>query len=350
MSKVMKRLGRFSALFFLLLFASACTAVPIIPTYKPSALDPRGPAAAHLASLWWVMLAFGTAIFVLVLGLLLTAFLRRRRSTNATLPDSSDGDIGRNWLIRGGIILPIVVLAIVFGYTIYTLAVVENVQGRADVNIIVVARRWWWEVQYPEQNITTANEIHIPIGVPVRFQLESDDVIHSFWVPELHGKMDMIPGHTNYLTLQADQAGVYRGECAEYCGLQHALMGFVIVAQSQADFVRWVNAQQKDAETPTDSTARQGQQVFISAGCVFCHTVQGLDVKTIVPGRANLGPDLTHFGSRLTIAGASLTNNTSNLAGWIVDAQHIKQGVDMPRMSLKSQDLQTLLAYLATLK
>ncbi len=339
-----------SILLLTLLLVSACTSVSNSTSDQPSALTPRGPMAAHLASLWWVMFALGTAIFVLVLGLLLAAFLRRQRATSDTAPDSRDGDTGRNWLIRGGIALPLVVLAVVFGYNIYTLAAVENPQAQAALHIKVTAHRWWWEIDYPDQNIVTANEIHIPVGVPVRFQLETPDVIHSFWVPELHGKMDVIPNHTNYITLQADQAGVYRGECAEYCGDQHALMGFLVVAQSRADFESWLAAQQKSAETPTDPAVKQGQQVFINAGCVYCHTVQGLDQRSIVRASTDLGPDLTHIGSRLMIAGATLTNNTGNLAGWVIDAQHIKPGVDMPKMSISPQDLQTLLAYLQSLR
>ncbi len=345
-----QRVCRLSTLFFMLLLISACSSVPISPPVTPSALDPHGTAAAHIASLWWLMFALGTAIFLLVLGLLLAAVLRNRRATSETAPDSRDGDTGRTWLIRGGIILPLIVLAIVFGYTIYTLAAVENAQAQAAVHIKVTARRWWWEIEYPDQNVTTANEIHIPVGVPVQFQLESEDVIHSFWVPELHGKMDVIPPVANFLTLEADQAGVYRGECAEFCGLQHATMGFMIVAQSKNDFDAWLAAQNQPAATPTDPTAQQGQKVFMSAGCAFCHNIQGLDEKSVAASNPDLGPDLTHLASRQTIVGASLTNNTGNLAGWVLDAQHLKQGSDMPKISLNSRDLQALLAYLQSLR
>jgi cytochrome c oxidase subunit 2 len=266
------------------------------------------------------------------------------------VPDSRDGDAGRQWLIRGGIILPLIVLSIVFGYTVYTLATVENGQDRAALRVNVTARRWWWEVEYPSQDVTTANEIHIPAGVPVQFQLRSEDVIHSFWIPQLHGKMDVIPPHITYLTLQADQPGIYRGECAEYCGLQHALMGLLVVAQSPSDFEQWLAAQKQPALAPGDATAQQGQQVFISSGCVYCHAVRGLDQKNLVASTPDLGPDLTHLNSRLTIVGASLTNNPGNLAGWVMDAQHIKPGSDMSEFSLNSRDLQSLLAYLQSLR
>jgi cytochrome c oxidase subunit II len=295
------------------------------------------------------MLGLGAAIFVLVDVLLAAALLRRRRGTSATPPDSHGGDQGRNWPIRGGIVLSLLVIAIVFGYSIYTLAAVENPSTPPAVKINVIGRRWWWEVDYPDQGVITANEIHIPVGKPVQIQLESGDVIHSFWVPELHGKMDLIPNRINSLTLQADQAGVFRGECAEFCGLQHAHMGFMVVAQSSADFNAWISAQQKDAAAPTDAAAQQGQQVFISAKCVFCHTVRGLNDKTIDRSGIDLGPDLTHLASRLTIAGASLTENKGNLAGWIIDTQHVKPGNLMPNSSVNSEDLQTLLDYLESL-
>lgn len=347
----MKRVFRYSAWFFILL-TSACSAAPALPSGIASALDPRGSAAAHIASLWWLMLALSAAVFVLVLVLLFSALLKHRRATSESPPDRNDSDKGRGWVIRGGIILPLIVLAITFGYTMYTLAAVENPANQAALRIKITARDWWWEVQYPDQGVITANEIHIPVGVPVQFELESTDVIHSFWVPQLHGKMDVIPNHPNYLTLQASQPGTYHGECAEFCGLQHALMGFMVVAQSKADFNNWLAAQQQPASIRTDPVAKQGQQVFISAGCVYCHNVNGLDARSITAATPDLGPDLTHFSSRLTIAGASLANNTSNLAGWVIDAQHIKPGSYMPKMvtSISAQDLQTLLAYLQSLR
>lgn len=346
----MQRVYRFGALLFMLLLISACSSVPVSPPITPSALSPQGTAASHIASLWWLMFALAAATFLLVLGLLLAAIFRNRRSTNETPPDSRDGDTGRSWVIRGGIILPFIVLAIVFGYTIYTLAIVENPQDKAALQIKVTAQRWWWRVEYSDPDVTTANEIHIPVGVPVQIQLNSTDVIHSFWVPQLHGKMDVIPPLTNFITLEADQPGVYRGECAEFCGLQHATMGFMVVAQSKDDFDKWLQAQSQDATTPDDPVAQKGQQIFLKAGCDYCHAIQGLDTQSIVASKPDLGPDLTHLNSRLTIVGASLTNNTGNLAGWIMDAQHIKEGSDMPRISLSSQDLQALLAYLQTLK
>jgi cytochrome c oxidase subunit 2 len=276
--------------------------------------------------------------------------LRRRRGTSLTAPDSQGKDTGRNWVVWGGIALPLVVIGITFGYSTYTLAAVDQPPEAAELEVHVIGRRWWWEVIYPDYAVTTANEIHIPVGVPVRIQLESADVIHSFWVPELHGKLDLVPTRVNLITIQADAAGAYRGECAEFCGLQHAHMGFMVVAESQADFENWLAEQQAWAEAPTEPAAVQGQEVFLSAGCTFCHTVRGLDDKSVDRSGVDLGPDLTHLASRMTIAGASLTQNTGNLAGWILDPQHVKPGSLMPNTPLDADDLHALLAYLASLE
>jgi len=296
------------------------------------------------------MLALGAAVFLLVVVLLIAALLRGRRATDATTPESISGDVGRRWVIWGGIALPLVILGVVFGSSVSTLAALQDPRGPAAVHVRVVGRRWWWDVSYPDQGIATPNELHLPVGVPVQLQLESADVIHSLWVPELHGKMDLIPTRVNYLTLQADQEGVYRGECAEFCGLQHAHMDFMVVAESESAFNSWLVAQQRPAATPANPQGTRGQQVFLSAGCVFCHSLRGLDEKSIDRSAVDLGPDLTHLSSRLTIAGGTLTRNTGNLAGWIVDSQHVKPGNLMPNQMLNSEDLQSLLAYLSTLQ
>jgi cytochrome c oxidase subunit II len=334
-------------LFLSILLLNACASAPISPNRTPSSLDPHGPGAAKLAELWWVMYAFGLFVFVLVVAILIAALLRKRRATSDTPPEGNS-DNGRNWVILGGIALPVVIIAIVFGYSIHTLAAVANTEDPA-LKVEVVGRRWWWEINYPEQGITTANELHIPVDVDVQIQLQSGDVIHSFWVPQLHGKMDVIPNRVNTITIRADEAGVYRGECAEYCGLQHAHMGFMVVAEASDDFNTWASAQQQPAAPPEDDAAIRGQQVFLEAGCVFCHTVRGLGDREVDVTAVDLGPDLTHLYSRLTIAGASLTTNRGNLAGWVVDAQHVKPGSLMPPMYLSSDDLQALLAYLESL-
>jgi cytochrome c oxidase subunit 2 len=334
----------------LLLFAgliSACAPAMTDAVQPPSALTTRGPGAAQISSLWWLMLGLGVVIFTGVVILLLMSLLRRQRGSSDTAP-ASDGDVGRSWIVWGGIIMPLGVLAILFVFTLRTLAAVSAPEN-APLSVEIIGRQWWWEVNYAQQGITTANELHIPVGVPVQLSLESGDVIHSFWVPQLHGKMDLIPGRVNTLTIRADEAGTYRGECAEYCGVQHAHMGFIVVAQSQAEFDQWAAAQQRSAVSPQDDASQRGQQIFLDAGCAFCHTVRGLDDQSVDASAVDLGPDLTHLHTRLMIAGATLTNNRGNLAGWVVGAQHIKPGSLMPNIDLSGDDLQFLLAYLESL-
>ncbi len=337
---------------FLLFLTSACAGAQISPSTYPSTLEPHGPAAARIAELWWFMFGLGAVIWLVVVGLMFAALLRRRRSTSATDPESIGGDTGRNWPIFGGIVVPLIVIGVVFGYSIYTLAAIENPIEKPPIKIEIVGRRWWWEIKYPDQSVITANEIHLPVGVAAQVKLQTADVIHSFWIPELHGKMDLIPTRINNITLESDKIGVYRGECAEFCGLQHAHMGFMVVVESQADYDKWIKVQQQPAAAPADASAQRGQQVFLSVGCVFCHHVRGLEEqeKEIDRSCVDLGPDLTHLDSRLTIAGASLAQNRGNLTGWIIDAQHVKPGALMPNMNnMTSEDLQSLIAYLESL-
>lgn len=310
----------------------------------PSILDPRGPVAANISELWWLMLFLGTVIFLLVVGLMFFG-LFSRRSTHE--PDENQG---HRWVILGGIVMPAIVLAIVFLFTIRSTALTANEAGTGDLIIEVTGRRWWWEINYPEHDVITANELHIPVGVPVELRLTSGDVIHSFWVPQLAGKMDLIPGQENTLIIQANEADRYRGECAEYCGLQHARMQFMVVAQHPDDFNQWVESQRQVAQQPEDDLAVRGQQVFISAGCVYCHTVQGFNSGDVDRSAIDLGPDLTHLGSRTTIAAGIRANNQGNLSGWITNPHSIKPGVLMPATFLSGEDLQALLAYLASLQ
>jgi cytochrome c oxidase subunit 2 len=216
------------------------------------------------------------------------------------------------------------------------------------LQVRVTGHQWWWEVEYrdslPQDWAFTANEIHVPVGRPVVFELRASDVIHSFWVPNLGVKRDMIPGDETSVWFQADTAGVYRGQCAEFCGHQHAKMAFLIVAEPPERFAAWLERQRDTARTPADSVAARGQEVFLGSTCVMCHTVSG------TPAGSRVGPNLTHLAGRRTIAAGSLPNTRGNLAGWIVDPQRIKPGVRMPPNELAPDDLQALLAYLESLK
>lgn len=319
-----------------LLLLSACT------TETPSTFHPQGPAAATISSLWWLL--FGLAVFVYasVIGVMLYAFFRSRQddARNAWFNHN-----GRYLIFGGGVIAPALILSVIYGFTLRTLSALEVSPNTNNLTIEVTGHQWWWEINYPEQDVTTANEIHIPVGEPVTLQLTSNDVIHSFWVPELNGKLDLIPGRTNTLQLQADQPGEYWGLCAELCGVQHAKMLLVVVAKPPEELVDWMGQQAESAPAPTDEVAQRGAAVFMESNCDKCHVIAGTEAA------GQLGPDLTHFASRLTLGAGAARNNRGNLAGWVVNPHGLKPGNLMPAAAeLSGEDLQALLAYLETLQ
>ncbi len=324
------------------IFISSCSTTRDTQ-FPTNALNPQGPAAANIAELWWLMFALGIAVFLLVSLLMFYAIFKRNRADlDPETSDTPQQEAGTRWIIYGGLVMPTIVLAIVFAFTLRSINALAQTEN-PDLTIQVVGHMWWWEVRYPDQNVITANEIHIPVGYKVEFQLTSNDVIHSFWVPELQGKMDMIPGTTNTLQLQADAVGIYRGICGEFCGLQHAKMHYLIVAQTPEEFNEWLINQQQPAQEVTDENALRGQEVFFEVGCATCHAISGTQAVSA------FGPDLTHLATRETIGAGILPNNRGNLAGWIVNAQSIKPGSRMPPMEIPGDDLQALLAYLETL-
>ena len=243
----------------------------------------------------------------------------------------------------GGGLIPALILV---GVMIYTVSVQRalSMPKEPALRVQLIGHQWWWEVRYPDEGVVTANEVHIPAGTPVLFELTSADVIHSFWAPQLQAKMDLLPGQTNTTWLTADQPGVYRVQCAEYCGLQHAHMGLLIVAESQQQYVAWIQGQHQPAPRPADPVLKQGEQVFLGSACVYCHTIRG----TIATGQ--IGPDLTHIATRQAIGAGILPNNVGNLSGWIVNSQTIKPGNQMPPMYLNGDDLNAVVAYLQSLK
>lgn len=319
---------------------------PTIITGRPDALQPRGVAASNISDLWWIMFWLSLVVAIVVFALLLYPVLMRIRQGRAhDLEEVSlEAPSGRAWLWWGGIILPGIIIAITFIASLGSMAFLERPPEQETVTIEVIGRQWFWQVRYPDGEFDTANEIHIPVGQPVMFRLSSNDVIHSFWIPQLHGKMDLNPHRTNTIWIQADEPGIYRGLCAEFCGLQHAKMQFLVIAESPEEFAAWVERERQDAAEPQGEMAVRGRELFMSSSCVFCHTVRGTEA------RGNIGPDLTHIGSRLTIGAAALDNNRGNLGGWIVNPQHVKPGVLMPPTDLESEDLQILLAYLESLR
>jgi cytochrome c oxidase subunit 2 len=325
-------------------FALLVAGLPACEQNSQSALHPSGPGAELIAEHWWIMFAAGSAVFLLVLVLLLRAVTHRGHRTEST---GSDDRGPTRWVLAGGVALPVLVLVPLFVFTLDSLSDLAPPEGKA-LEVVVTGWQWWWDVEYtgddPQVRLRTANEVHIPVGRPVRLRLRSGDVIHSFWAPALQGKMDLIPGRVNTLWIQADSAGEYRGECAEYCGLQHTRMQFRVIALTAPEFTTWLATQRKPATGAADSLTRAGQSVFMSSGCALCHAIRG------TPARGIIGPDLTHFGSRRTIAAGTLPNTRGHLAGWIGNPQAVKPGNLMPRVPLRPEELQALLSYLDSLR
>jgi len=322
-------------------------------TVAQSALDPAGPAAVLIARLWWLMFWLTSAVFVVTIAFLMWAFLRGRRpppfvERRRQLRPDPESDAA---LTRAVAIAVAATVVILFGVLVASFVTERAVSARgasSAVTIDITGSQWWWNVEYEDTNaslrVTTANEIHIPVGRPVALKVTSHDVIHSFWVPNLQGKRDLVPGYTTAIWIQADRPGVYRGQCAEFCGYQHAHMAMYVTAEPDEDFQRWLTAQRAQAATPSTERERHGRDVFLSSTCTQCHTIRG----TIAGAR--LGPDLTHVASRGTIAAGTLPNTRGHLAGWVSDSQSIKPGNRMPPNAISGDDLQALLAYLERLK
>jgi cytochrome c oxidase subunit 2 len=314
----------------------------------PSVLDPRGPRAAPDSDFGGVLFGLAAVIFAVVVLIMLVAVARHRgRGADLVQPGALPGSDARGhaFIIGGGLILPIVTLIILVGLTLRTMLVLSAPVNAASFTIRVIGHQFWWEVRYPDQQIVTANEIHIPAGHSVSLELSSVDVIHSFWVPQIMPKVDMIPGHPNTSWVQADQPGEYRGQCAEFCGVQHAHMAFLVIADPPDQFANWLADQQRPAVQVQDPNLLRGAQVFSGSGCITCHAIR---VGAQATG-GGIGPDLTHVASRGTLAAGLLANNRGNLGGWISNPQALKPGNVMPALNLNADDLRALIDYLETL-
>jgi cytochrome c oxidase subunit 2 len=292
--------------------------------------------------MFWV----SAVVWIIVVGMLLYS-LRRARQRDG--PDQSDQVNARlNKPVIGATVVTILILIATLVYDVRSGHALASLPRDNALRIKVTGHQWWWEVQYvdpvPGNGISIANEIHIPVGEPIQFIGTSNDVIHSFWAPNLFGKKDLIPGHVTAAWFQADSPGVYRGQCAEFCGHQHAKMAVLIFAEPRPQFESWYKSQALPAAPQSDSMSREGEKVFMSKGCPLCHTVGGTRALGTV------GPPLTHIGSSYTIAAGALKNTRGNLAGWIVDPQGIKPGVHMPTNDLSGSELQALVTYLENLK
>jgi cytochrome c oxidase subunit II len=314
-----------------------------MPSAIQSALDSAGIQAARIEWLWWVMFWVCTFVFVLVVGAVALAVRQGRAARPERPPERR--------LIIGVATATGVTIVILFGLLVASVVTGRAVGSTPDpssLTIRVVGHQWWWQIEYlnpqPSLRVTTANELHLPVGRPVIVQLQSADVIHSFWVPNLHGKTDLIPGRLTATWLQADRPGIYRGQCAEYCGAQHAHMALTVVAESSDDFEKWIVGQRTNPPPPATPDQSRGLNIVERGPCAMCHTIRGTKAG------ARFGPDLTHFASRSTIGAGAAPNTRGYLAGWIADPQHLKPGNRMPPTGLAPEDLQAVLAYLETLR
>ncbi len=306
-----------------------------------NALDPQGPVARKLDDLIDPVFVVAGVVFVLVQGLVLFSALRFRRRSDDEAPRQVHGNAK---LELGWTIAPALILLVISVLTVGTIADINRKAEGADVvSVNVVGHQWWWEFEYPDRGVTTANELHIPAGRQVALRLTSDDVIHSFWPPKLAGKLDVVPGRTNFMTIEADEPGTYFGQCAEFCGVSHANMGLRVVAHTSQDFDEWVRSNAAAAERPTEGAAGEGAKLFRQKGCASCHTVNGYSA-------GQLGPDLTHLQQRKVFAGATFDLSPQNLRLWLRDPPGEKPGSLMPNLQLSEEEITQLIAYLETLR
>ncbi|MET3782151.1 cytochrome c oxidase subunit 2 [Brevundimonas sp. 1080] len=321
-------------------------APPGIAGWPPPVLDPAGPFAGPIQTVAWVLFIMAAVVMVVVAAALGIALFGPRKWKRRV------GGERLIWI--AGLVFPVVVLTGLLVYGLTTTARVADAPKPGEMRVRVTGEMWWWRVAYLDgqgrEIVQDANEVHIPAGQPVVFELESADVIHSFWVPRLGGKTDMIPGRRNFMRLQADAPGTYGGQCAEYCGGPHALMGLVVVAHAPDDYVAWLARQSRPAVVVPSAQGPlalidQGRNVFAASGCAACHTIRGTEANGLA------GPDLTHVGSRQTLGAGILPNNQGTMAGWISDSQSLKPGNRMPSYAvLSGQDVRAVAAYLESLK
>lgn len=302
---------------------------------ESTALAAAGPLAEHMNRLGWQMTWLGVGVFALVLVLGVIGLFRR---------SSGDGDRAvRRWIVGGGVILSSILVVAVFLLTLSAMRATSLAPTADGITVDVTGHQWWWQMEYPGEGVVTANELHLPVDVPVQLRLTSADVIHSFWVPEIGGKIDLLPDGVNTYVIQADEPGTYQGVCAEFCGLQHARMRFVAVAMPPDQFRMWAERQGQPAPPPSGAAAERGLDVF-ERECGECHTVQG------TAARGQKGPDLTHLASRRTLGAGTLENTSENLRNWIEDPHRYKEGVEMPAVELDQAELDDLVAYLEGLE
>jgi len=323
-------------LALLLLFLTACSG-----QFPQSVFAPRSDFSTELAGLFQGIFWWAVAVFVIVESLLLIALARYRARRGAAEPKPVHGHTA---LEIGWTLAPALILVFIAVPTMRAIFATAGHAPEGALRVEVIGHQWWWEYRYPTLNISAYNELHLPVGTPIQLEMTSADVIHSFWVPRLGGKRDLIQGRTNRIAFRADSTGEYWGQCAEFCGASHANMRLRVFVQSDSAFQRWVDQQRAAPGTPAKgSPAEAGLQVYRRSPCIACHTIAGLS-------QGKVGPDLSHLASRATIAGALFPNTTEMLRRWIMNAPALKPGALMTPQNLSPQDLDALIAYLQSLK
>ena len=311
-------------------------------------LFPSSGYARDVATLWWVMFGVATVVWIAVTVAVIVAIRRRREAEATAAPYLGEESPRTRKAIFAAFLATAGILFFFMGYDFVLGRETPQHVHQGGLNVTVQARQWWWEFIYndtlPELRISVANELHVPVGVPVNLALESPDVIHSVWAPRLAGKQDAVPGYRGALTFKADTAGIYPGVCAEFCGAQHANMRFTVIAHEQKEFDDWYRAQRMPALEPTTAQQVAGQQAFLSGPCATCHAIAG------TPAFATRGPNLTHVGSRRDLASGALPNTHDDMLRWIYNPQSIKPGTQMPATTLNADQLQAVVAYLRSLK
>ncbi len=328
---------RFLFSLFLLVLITGCT-MPV-----NWVANPGSSITSQQSSLYLIILIPAAVVFLIVEGGIIYAVIRfRHRKGDASEPAQVHGNVPLEIIWTA---LPVLLVIFIFIIGLNTMnGIAAPAPSSNDIKVNVIGHQWWWEFDYPDLNIKTADELYIPAGTPVQITLTSVDVIHSFWVPQLTGKTDVVPGQTNHMWINASQTGTYDGQCSEFCGIEHALMRARVVVLSKADFQAWVQTQQSPPPAPQTTVELQGQKLVENGACAACHTINGTNAKGTV------GPNLTHLYSRSSFAGASFPLTDANIASWLQDSAAMKPGSDMSNIHVNAQDLPAIMAFLKTLK
>lgn len=306
-------------------------------------MEPASPQTGATLTLFWIVGIVAAVIFAFVAGWIVWNIVKYRAKPGDPEPPQEYGNVKLELTWTA---VPILIIVFLFFASLVTMLKIDPLQSTSpQPDVVVTAHQWWWDVRYPNLRVRTANEIHVPVGRRLYFQIDSADVIHDFWVPQLTRKIDAIPGHPNYVWMNVDTPGVYRGTCAEFCGAQHAHMRIRVVAQTEEDFEAWAKQQAEVAPKPTTELAKKGLEHFSAMACPSCHAILG------VPGAGGaIGPDLTHLASRATLASGTILNTPENLRRWLAEPDAIKPGSHMPNFHLDAHQLDALTAYLETLQ